>query len=112
MRTLLPQKSVKANTCSQDIEKTGLIVPKSPLSDAPYDKSSIHLSLKNKVISPATKGAHSLPVTPFGTSASENADGRHLVCDSGSSVCFHCSLLSQDQNKLLLHCTYYFTLCK
>ncbi|QCE01919.1 E3 ubiquitin-protein ligase MARCH7 [Vigna unguiculata] len=85
MRTLLPQKSVKANTCSQDIEKTGLIVPKSPLSDAPYDKSSIHLSLKNKVISPATKGAHSLPVTPFGTSASENADGRHLVCDSGSS---------------------------
>lgn len=112
MRTLLPQKGVKTNTCSQDFERAGLIVPKTPLSDAPLDKSSIHPSLKNKVISPSIKGAHSLPVTPFGTSASENEDGRHLVCDSGSSVCFHCSLLSQDQNKLLLRCTYFFTFCK
>ncbi|XP_014502861.1 uncharacterized protein LOC106763166 isoform X2 [Vigna radiata var. radiata] len=81
MRTLLPQKGVKTNTCSQDFERAGLIVPKTPLSDAPLDKSSIHPSLKNKVISPSIKGAHSLPVTPFGTSASENEDGRHLKMD-------------------------------
>ncbi|CAJ1971634.1 unnamed protein product [Sphenostylis stenocarpa] len=87
MRTLLPQRSLKTNTCSPDIERTGLIVPKTPLSDAPLDKpsTSIHLSLKNKVISQSTKGAHSLPVTPFATSASENGHGRHLGCDSSSS---------------------------
>ncbi|KAL9316861.1 hypothetical protein ACSQ67_017862 [Phaseolus vulgaris] len=87
MRTSLPLRSIKTNTSSQDIERTGLIVPKTPSSDSPLDKpsNSIHLSLISKVFSPSTKGAHSLPVTPFATSASEKADGGHFVCDSGSS---------------------------
>uniref|UniRef100_A0A0R0LDY4 RING-CH-type domain-containing protein n=2 Tax=Glycine max TaxID=3847 RepID=A0A0R0LDY4_SOYBN len=88
MRGLLPQRSFKINTCSQDIERTGLIVPNTPPSDAPLDKpsSSTHLSLNNKVISPSTKVSHSLPVTPFATSAAENGHGRHLGCDSGLST--------------------------
>ncbi|RDY02178.1 putative E3 ubiquitin ligase SUD1, partial [Mucuna pruriens] len=90
MRSLLPQRSFKTTTCSQDIERTGLIVPSTPPSDAPLDKpsTSTHLSLNNKikVISPSTKLAHSLPVTPFAISAAENVHGRHQGCDSGSST--------------------------
>ncbi|TKY57542.1 E3 ubiquitin ligase SUD1 [Spatholobus suberectus] len=88
MRSLLPQRSIKTNTCSQDTERTGLIVPNTPPSDAPLDKpsTSTHLSLNNKVISPSTKVAHSLPVTPFATSAAENVPGRHLGGDSGLST--------------------------
>jgi len=114
MRTLLPQRSIKTSTSSQDIERTGLIVPKTPSSDAPLDRpsTSIHLSLKNKVISPSTKGAHSLPVTPFATSASQNANGRHFRCDSGSSVCFHCSFFSQGQNNYLYTVLTFFTFFK
>lgn len=93
MRGLLPQRSFKINACSQDIERTGLIVPNTPPSDAPLDKpsSSTHLSLNNKVISPSTKVSHSLPVTPFATSSAENEHGRHLGRDSDLSVCFQYS---------------------
>ncbi|KAK7386077.1 hypothetical protein VNO78_32159 [Psophocarpus tetragonolobus] len=88
MRNLLPQRTFKTNSCSQDIERTGLIVPNTPSSDAPLDKpsTSTHPSLNNKVVSPSIKVAHSLPVTPFETSAAKNVHGRHLQCDSGSNT--------------------------
>lgn len=88
MRNLLPQRSLKTNTRSQGIEKTGLIVPNTPPSDAPLDKpsASTHLSLNNKDISPSTKVAHSLPVTPFATSAAENVHGRPPGFSSGFST--------------------------
>ncbi|KAG4952770.1 hypothetical protein AAZX31_14G002700 [Glycine max] len=88
MRGLLPQRSFKINACSQDIERTGLIVPNTPPSDAPLDKpsTSTSLSLNNRVISPSTKVSHSLPVTPFATSSAENEHGRHLGRDSDLST--------------------------
>ncbi|XP_027332590.1 E3 ubiquitin-protein ligase MARCH11-like isoform X2 [Abrus precatorius] len=89
MKSLLPQRSFKTSTCSQDTERTGLIVPDTPPSEAPLDKPSTSRSksLDNKVIfSPSKKVAHSLPVTPIATSGANSVHGRHLGCDSGLST--------------------------
>ncbi|XP_061344079.1 uncharacterized protein LOC133290044 isoform X2 [Gastrolobium bilobum] len=86
MRSLLPQRSFRTKTCSPDTERTVLVVPDTPPSDAPLDKPSTSRSLllNNKVFfSPSAKAAHSLPVTPIATSGAENVHGRHPLCDSG-----------------------------
>ncbi|KAK7320237.1 hypothetical protein VNO77_29542 [Canavalia gladiata] len=88
IKSLLPQRSFKTNTCSKDTERTGLIVPDTPPSDAPLDKpsSSRSLSLNKVIFSPSTKVSHSLPVTPIATSGAENVHGTHLGCDSHLST--------------------------
>ncbi|XP_057440823.1 uncharacterized protein LOC130732845 isoform X3 [Lotus japonicus] len=83
------KSSSRTKTCSSDTERTVLIVPHTPPSDAPLDipSPSRFRSLTNKAISsPSIKAAHSLPVTPLTTSGAENMHGRHLGCDSGLST--------------------------
>ncbi|XP_027338930.1 uncharacterized protein LOC113852761 [Abrus precatorius] len=85
MRTLLSERSFRAKTCSQDSERTVLIVPYTLPSDGPMDnnnnnnKPSTSRSLSlNKILFPSsTKAAHSLPVTPIANSGVENVHGRH-----------------------------------
>ncbi|TKY47906.1 E3 ubiquitin ligase SUD1 [Spatholobus suberectus] len=88
MRSLLSERSFRAKNCSQDCERTVLIVPDALPSDAPVDKPSTSRSLSlNKILFPSSiKAAHSLPVTPTANSGAENGhDGRHLGCDSDLS---------------------------
>lgn len=91
MRNLLPQRSFRAKNCSQDCERTVLIVPDTSPSDGPLDKPSTSRSLSlNKVLVPPTKAANSLPVTPIANLAAEPAGGRHLGSDIELSVCLNC----------------------
>ncbi|XP_020212193.1 uncharacterized protein LOC109796799 isoform X2 [Cajanus cajan] len=87
MRSLLSERSLRAKNCSQDCERTVLIVPDTLPSDGPVDKPSTSRSLSlNKILfSSSMKAAHSLPVTPTANSGAENVHGRHLGCDSDSS---------------------------
>ncbi|KAJ1415619.1 Zinc finger, RING-CH-type [Sesbania bispinosa] len=89
MRSLLPQWSLRTKASPRDVERTVLIVPDTPSSDAPLEKPSTSrsLSLNSRVITPpSTKAVHSLPVTPFATSGAENVHGKRLGCDSGFST--------------------------
>ncbi|XP_058754032.1 uncharacterized protein LOC131627207 [Vicia villosa] len=80
MRNLLSDRSFRTKTCSQDSEKTVLIVPDTLSSDGPLDKPSTSRSLSlNKIW---TKAAHSLPVTPIANSDAANVNGRHVEGDS------------------------------
>ncbi|KAK7306884.1 hypothetical protein VNO77_44844 [Canavalia gladiata] len=80
MRNLLSDRSFRAKACSQDSERTVLIVPDALPSDGVVEKPSTSRSLSlNKILFPSsTKAAHSLPVTPSANSGAENAHGRHL----------------------------------
>ncbi|XP_058781707.1 uncharacterized protein LOC131655923 [Vicia villosa] len=84
MRNLLSDRSFRTKTCSQDSEKTVLIVPDTLSSDGPLDKPSTSRSLSlNKILFPSsTKAAHSLPVTPIANSDADNVNGRHAEGDS------------------------------
>lgn len=92
MRNLLSDRSFRTKTCSQDSEKTVLIVPDTLSSDGPLDKPSTSRSLSlNKILFPsATKAAHSLPVTPIAISDADNVNGSHAEGDSDLNVCFCC----------------------
>ncbi|XP_061371315.1 uncharacterized protein LOC133313915 [Gastrolobium bilobum] len=87
IRNLLPARSFRAKTCSQDCERTVLIVTDTLPSDGPVDKPSTSRTLSlNKILFPSsTKAAYSLPVTPIATSCAANVHGRHLGSDSDLS---------------------------
>lgn len=78
VRNLLPQRSFRAKNVSHDGEKTVLIIPDTPSSDAPPDKPYTSRSFSfNKIFFPSsTKAAHSLPSTPLGTSTLESVQER------------------------------------
>ncbi|CAL5203498.1 unnamed protein product [Lathyrus oleraceus] len=84
MRSLLSDRSFRTKTCSQDCEKTVLIVPDTLSSNGPLDKPSTSRSLSlNKILFPSsTKAAHSLPVTPVANSGGDNVDGTRVEGDS------------------------------
>ena len=114
MKSLLSERSFKAKNGSQDSERTVLIVPDNLPSDCPVDKPSTSkpstskpstsrsLSLNKILFSSSTKATHSLPVTPTANSGAEIVQGRHLGCDSDSSVWFFCSHYCFTVSKQLL----------
>ncbi|KAK4342440.1 hypothetical protein RND71_038256 [Anisodus tanguticus] len=72
MKNLIPQKSTRAKNVTLDGEKTGLIIPDTPLSDKPSTSRSFSL---NKVLfSSTTKSISSLPETPMGTVVKHSED--------------------------------------
>ncbi|XP_054796205.1 uncharacterized protein LOC129301651 isoform X2 [Prosopis cineraria] len=83
MRSLLPQRSLKAKNCSPDCEREVLIVSDIPSSDGTLDKPSTSRSLSfNKVLFPSsTKTSNSLPVTPIANTVAETVQGSHLGSD-------------------------------
>lgn len=76
VKNLLPQRSYKAKTSSQDVEKVVLIVPDAPSSDKPSTSRSFSL---NRVIFPSStkSAAHSLPVTPVANVAHKSSEDDH-----------------------------------
>ncbi|XP_022740285.1 uncharacterized protein LOC111292265 isoform X2 [Durio zibethinus] len=86
VRSLLPQRSFRANNLSQKGEKMVLIVPDTPPSDGSLEKPSTSRSFSlNKVLFPSTKAAHSLPVTPI-YPGSKSIPARHLDAQSHVSM--------------------------
>ncbi|MED6210573.1 hypothetical protein PIB30_065419 [Stylosanthes scabra] len=82
IRSIISQGSFRARTTPHHPETTLLILPHTTLSNAPFDNpsTSTTLSLNAKPSSsPFAKVAHSLPVTPIASLASENV---HLPCAS------------------------------
>ncbi|XP_028758821.1 uncharacterized protein LOC114717795 isoform X1 [Neltuma alba] len=79
MRSLLPQRSLKAKNCSPDCEREVLIVSDIPSSDGTLHKPSASRSLSfNKVLfSSSTKTSNSLPVTPIANTVAETVHGSH-----------------------------------
>ncbi|KAK4278721.1 hypothetical protein QN277_016528 [Acacia crassicarpa] len=90
MRSLLPQRSLKAKNCSPDCEREVLIVSDIPSSDGALDKPSTSRSLSlNKVLFPSSaKASNSLPVTPIANTVAETVHGSHLGSDPDLSVRF------------------------
>ncbi|KAL3568876.1 hypothetical protein D5086_028766 [Populus alba] len=78
VKSLLPQRSLKAKNLIQDGEKTVLIVPDTPPSDSPAAKPSTSRSFSlNKVLFPL-KSTNSLPVTPSANSDPEALQERNV----------------------------------
>ncbi|KAJ6426100.1 hypothetical protein OIU84_026643 [Salix udensis] len=78
VKSLLPQRSLKAKNLTQDGEKTVLIIPDTPPSDSPVAKPSTSRSFSlNKVLFP-TKSTNSLPVTPSANSDPEAVQDRNV----------------------------------
>lgn len=81
MKNMLPQRSFRAKTPSNDGEKTVLIFSSMLRSDNSGDKPSTSRSFSlNKVFSsPSTKRACSLPVTPIANSGATSGQQRNLI---------------------------------
>ncbi|KAJ6316927.1 hypothetical protein OIU78_020086 [Salix suchowensis] len=78
VKSLLPQRSLKAKNLTQDGEKTVLIIPDTPPSDSPVAKPSTSRSFSlNKVLFPI-KSTNSLPVTPSANSDPEAVQDRNV----------------------------------
>ncbi|KAK9088553.1 hypothetical protein Scep_027635 [Stephania cephalantha] len=78
VKNLLPQRSLKVKSVSQDGEKTVLLIPETP-SVVPADKPSTSRSYSlKKVFSSSAKSMHSLPVTPVANLVSESIPDKHL----------------------------------
>ncbi|KAK9085859.1 hypothetical protein Sjap_026270 [Stephania japonica] len=78
VKNLLPQRSLKVKSLSQDGEKTVLLIPETP-SVVPADKPSTSRSYSlKKVFSFSAKSTHSLPVTPVANLVSESIPDKHL----------------------------------
>ncbi|XP_007048886.2 PREDICTED: uncharacterized protein LOC18612181 isoform X3 [Theobroma cacao] len=83
VRSILPQRSFRANNLCQKGEKMVLIVPDTPPSDGSLEKPSTSRSFSlNKVLFPSTKAAHSLPVTPIAYSGPKSIPERHIDAQS------------------------------
>lgn len=95
VRSILPQRSFRANNLCQKGEKMVLIVPDTPPSDGSLEKPSTSRSFSlNKVLFPSTKAAHSLPVTPIAYSGPKSIPERHIDAQSHVSVSFFCPILN------------------
>ncbi|KAF5725565.1 hypothetical protein HS088_TW23G00289 [Tripterygium wilfordii] len=87
VKNMLPQRSFRTKSLYQDGEKTVLIIPDTPHSNAPLDKPSTSRSFSlNKVFfSPSAKTIHSLPVTPNANSGPQPVVEGRSNCHSDVS---------------------------